>query len=107
MSQPSQLRMPRSLAAAALALAVAAPAFAAPVTLEIDKSHTNVGFSIRHLMTKVHGEFKDVKGTIVLDSDDYSKSTVEATIDAASINTNNENRDKDLRSENFFEVEKY
>jgi polyisoprenoid-binding protein YceI len=106
MSQPSQFRMLRSLAVAA-ALVVAAPAFAAPVTLEIDKSHSNVGFTIRHLVSRVHGEFKDVKGTIAFDQADYSKSTVEATIDAASINTNNENRDNDLRGENFFEVEKY
>jgi polyisoprenoid-binding protein YceI len=99
----------RLFAALALAAAVAAApaAIAAPITLELDRNHTNVGFTVRHFLTKVHGEFKDAKGTIVLDQADYAKSSVDVTIDAASINTNTERRDNHLRSADFFDVEKF
>ncbi len=109
MARPS-LRMsgpPTTSLLAVLALALFAPlAQAAPVVLELDNSHTNVGFTVRHFVTKVHGEFKTAKGTIELDQDDYSKSKVDVTIETASINTNNERRDNHLRSEDFFDAEK-
>ena len=99
------LRLLRAVPALLL-LAVASPAAAAVETLAIDASHTNVGFSIRHFFTPVKGEFKEVKGTIALDQEDPSRSKVEVTIPAASINTNHERRDNHLRSADFFDAEK-
>ncbi len=96
------------LAVAALALSVAStPAIAAVELLEIDASHTNVGFSVRHFFTPVKGEFKDVKGTIAYDKDNAAASKVDVTIQATSVNTNHEKRDGHLRAEDFFWVEKH
>lgn len=89
----------------ALAAVAIAPAQAAVETLVIDSNHTNVGFSVRHFFTPVKGEFKEVKGTIVYDTDKPANSKVEVTIPATSINTNNERRDNHLRSADFFDVE--
>jgi polyisoprenoid-binding protein YceI len=98
------------LLAAAVALAVAyapAPARAAVTTFAVDPGHSDVSFQIRHLMSKVRGVFREVAGTIVRDDQDPSKSSVELTIQAASIDTRNESRDKDLRGPNFFDVAKF
>jgi polyisoprenoid-binding protein YceI len=70
----------------------------------IDTAHSNVTFEIRHLMSKVNGTFDDFGGTFRIDWEDPSASTVEFTIDAASINTRNEKRDEHLRSDDFFDV---
>ena len=103
------MKMLRTLSAvSALALAVAAsPALAAVETLNIDASHSNVGFSIRHFFTPVKGEFKEVKGTIALDAANPNNSRVEVAIPAASINTNHEKRDGHLRTADFFDVENH
>ena len=82
------------------------PAFAAVETLNIDASHTNVGFSVRHFVTPVRGEFKEVKGTIAYDSANPAQSKVQVEIPTASINTNHEKRDNHLRSADFFDAEK-
>jgi len=75
---------------------------------EIDAAHAFVTFTIPHLViNKAKGSFKDISGTILYDEKDPSKSSVEVTIKTASINTNNESRDKHLRSADFFDVEKY
>lgn len=75
---------------------------------EIDTAHTFVTFSIDHLVvSKARGSFKDVSGVIMYDAKDISKSSVEVNIKTESINTNNDNRDKHLRSADFFDVEKY
>lgn len=75
---------------------------------EIDPAHAFVTFSISHFVTgKARGAFKDVSGTILYDPKDISKSSVEVVIKSSSINTNNENRDRHLRSPDFFDVEKY
>jgi len=93
--------------AVALAVVLAAsPAFAAD-TFVIDKGHSEVGFQIRHMMTKVRGRFNDFDGKIVVDKAKPEASSVELTIQATSIDTANANRDKDLRSPDFFDVEKY
>lgn len=96
--------------AAGLALAAAvvlAPATAGAETLKFDPAHTNVGFTIRHLFTKVNGRFRKFEGTIELDEKNFANSKVTASIQADSIDTNVEGRDKDLRSKRFFDVEKY
>jgi polyisoprenoid-binding protein YceI len=75
---------------------------------EIDGSHSNMGFTIKHMMvSKVKGTFKDFKGTFNLDEKDMSKTTAEATIETTSINTDNADRDKHLRSADFFDVTKF
>ena len=107
--RPTDRFLSRMLVASALALALAASAgaaFAATETLNIDPSHTRVGFSIRHFFTPVKGEFKNVSGTIALDQANLSASQVNVEIETASINTNNERRDTHLKSADFFDAEK-
>lgn len=81
--------------------------FAEVETYKIDPVHSSVGFKIRHFFSKVPGTFNDFEGTIVINKADVSKSTAEATIKTASIDTKNEKRDKHLKSADFFDVEKY
>lgn len=70
---------------------------------EIDASHSNVGFTVRHMVVaKVSGSFKKFSGTIVYDEQDITKSSVAVTIKATSIDTDNERRDNHLRSGDFF-----
>ena len=88
-------------------LVAAGQALAAPETFQFDKNHTLVGFRIRHFVSKVEGRFKDFEGAITLDRQNPSASKVELTIQTASVVTAVENRDKDLRSPNFFDVEKF
>jgi polyisoprenoid-binding protein YceI len=91
---------------ALLALIVAAtPAFAGE-TYVVDKTHSDAIFTIRHLMSRVTGRFDDLSGTISVDRAKPENSTVEFTIQAASIDTNDEGRDKHLRSPDFFDAEK-
>jgi polyisoprenoid-binding protein YceI len=92
---------------ALMAVALSAATAGAADTYNFDKAHSDVGFQIRHLVSKVRGRFTDYEGTILIDKAKPEASSVELTIKAASIDTGNENRDKDLRSANFFEVEKY
>jgi len=77
-------------------------------TWSFDLSHSSVNFHVRHLMvSKVHGRFSLWSGTLVLDEADLTKSRVEVSIDATSVDTKDEKRDAHLRSADFFEVEKY
>ena len=74
----------------------------------IDPAHTEVGFSVKHLMiSTVRGRFGDVRGTITLDGSDLTRASVEAEIATATIDTRQEQRDAHLRSADFFEVEKH
>jgi polyisoprenoid-binding protein YceI len=81
----------------------------APVKYSADANHSNVGFSIPILggLSSVSGKFSDFTVTIQYDESDITKSSVEAVIKAASIDTGVENRDKHLRTADFFDVEKY
>jgi polyisoprenoid-binding protein YceI len=94
----------------ALALALASfvsAASAAPLTFDIDQAHSQVGFSVRHFFSKVPGQFKDFSGTIVMDPNTPAASSVEVTIQAASIFTGNDGRDKHLRSPDFFAADSF
>ena len=72
----------------------------------IDPSHSRVGFVARHAMvTKVRGGFNDFEGTIAIDGDDPTASKAELVIQAASVDTRNEDRDTHLRSNDFFAME--
>ena len=73
-----------------------------------DLSHSSVNFHVRHLMvSKVHGRFSLWGGTLVIDNDDITKSRVDVSIDATSVDTKEEKRDAHLRSADFFDVEKF
>ncbi len=98
-------RIVRSLAVALVAL----PAFAlAGDTWNIDTSHTQAGFTVKHFMiSSVRGDFDKTTGTVVLDEADVTKSTVEATIDAASVSTRDQKRDTHLRSPDFFDTARF
>ena len=91
---------------AAAALAAAAVS-AEPLKLSIDAQHSTVGFRVRHLVTKVNGQFRSFEGSIDFDHQNPAASKVVVTIQAASIDTNVEARDKDLRSARFFDVAKH
>ncbi len=94
-----------------LSLTAAAALFAAsPVladTWVIDKAHSEASFQIRHLMSKVRGHFNDYAGAVTVDPARPESARVEFTVKAASIDTANEARDKDLRGADFFDVEKF
>lgn len=86
----------------------AAPAPPAdPNAWRIDVGHSDLSFSIRHFVSRVRGGFGQWSGTIIVDTTDITRGSVDVVIQAGSIDTRNENRDKDLRSANFFDVEKY
>ena len=87
-----------------LAVVLAAqPLFAAK--FKVDHAHTNIGFSVKHMVVaKTTGSFNDFTASLELDPADMSSFTVMATIQAASIDTNNENRDNHLRSADFLDV---
>jgi polyisoprenoid-binding protein YceI len=76
-------------------------------TYKIDKAHSEATFQVRYLLTKVRGRFSDFDGTIQFDEANPEKSTIDVTIQAASIDTNEADRDKHLRSEDFFNAEKF
>ena len=76
-----------------------------PTQWQIDPAHSAAHFSVRHLMiSNVHGEFGKVGGNVVLDPSDLTKSTVEVSVDATTINTREPQRDEHLRSADFFDV---
>lgn len=88
-------------------LMIAGISFAAD-TYAIDPVHTNVGFSVKHLViSNVHGKFKEFDGTIVFDDKNPSQSSVNGNIKTASLSTDNADRDKHLKSADFFDAEKY
>lgn len=77
-------------------------------TWQIDPAHSAVQFSVRHMMiSNVRGEFSKLSGTVQYDPAELPKTAIDATVDASSLNTRVEARDKDLKSANFFDVEKY
>jgi polyisoprenoid-binding protein YceI len=93
---------------AGLAAALSLPAAAANSNWQIDPAHSSAQFSVRHLaISTVRGAFSKVTGSVVFDDKEVSKSTVEVTIDANSVDTRVPDRDNDLRSEKFFDVAHY
>ncbi len=93
---------------ATLAAVLALPGHAANSTWQIDPNHSAAQFAVRHLtISTVRGAFTKVSGTVQLDDKDIAKSSVDVTIDAASVDTRVPDRDNDLRSDHFFDVAKY
>ena len=73
-------------------------------TWVLDPSHTEIGFTVRHLVSKVHGKFEEFESTVVV-AENVADSKASATIGLASINTGTPDRDKHIRSNDFFGVE--
>src|SRR5260370_29457661 len=95
-------------AVSAIALVASLSALAQTSTWNIDPAHSTAQFTVRHLgISNVTGSFTKVTGTVVLNDRDIAQSEVSATIDANSVDTRVEARDKDLKNPQFFEVEKY
>lgn len=74
----------------------------------IDVAHTNINFSVSHMViSEVTGTFKEFEGTVVTSKDDFSDAVIDVQIKAKSINTENNDRDNHLRSGDFFDAEKH
>ena len=100
-----KFHLSRIAAAAGVAAVLSLPAGAATSNWQIDPAHSAAQFSVRHLaISTVRGAFSKVTGTAVLDDQDISRSTVDVTIDVASIDTRQPDRDKDLKSDRFFDA---
>jgi polyisoprenoid-binding protein YceI len=76
-------------------------------TYRIDKSHSEAVFQVRHLISRVRGRFSDFEGTLTFDAANPDLSSVAFTIKASSLDTNEPDRDKHLRSGDFFDVERF
>ena len=88
-------------------LALPASLFAEPVTYTVDPAHSSVNFKIRHVVSKVKGNFTDFSGVIVLDTADLAKSSASGEIKIKSVDTANAKRDKHLKNEDFFNESKF
>ena len=92
----------------AIALLTSLSALAQTSTWNIDPAHSTAQFTVRHLaISNVTGNFTKVTGSVVLNEKDITQSQVSASIDVSSVDTRVEARNKDLKSPNFFDVEKY
>jgi len=80
---------------------------ATTTTYGIDKAHSEVTFQVRHLLTRVRGRFSDFNGTLDYDEEHPERSSVNVQVQAASIDTNERDRDAHLRSADFFDVDKF
>ena len=90
---------------AGMAVGLSLPARAATSTWQIDPQHSSAQFAVRHLgLSTVRGAFSKLSGTMVRDDQDITNSSVEVTIDVNTVDTREPDRDKDLRSERFFDV---
>jgi polyisoprenoid-binding protein YceI len=90
------------------ALVLVFPLLAFSADYSIDPNHSSAQFTVRHLMvSNVKGAFSKVTGTISYDPNNLAASSVEAIIDASTVDTRQPQRDADLRSPNFFDVAKY
>jgi polyisoprenoid-binding protein YceI len=98
----------RVFTVSAIVLLASLSALAQTSTWNIDPAHSTAQFTVRHLaISNVTGSFTKVAGSAVLNEKDIAQSQVSASIDVSSVDTRVEARDKDLRSPNFFDVEKY
>jgi polyisoprenoid-binding protein YceI len=89
------------------ALLLATPARAEVHTYQIDADHTDVGFTVRHMFTKLHGRFDTVSGAFQLDPTTGKVSAAKGVVETKSVDTHHEKRDGHLRSPDFFDADKY
>jgi polyisoprenoid-binding protein YceI len=97
----------QTLAVALVLAALPAVAAAQPAVYKADPVHSRVGFSIRHFVSDVDGKFKSFEGTISYDAQHPADSSVQFTVQAASIFTDNDQRDNHLKSPDFFDAAKF
>lgn len=91
----------------AAVLMMSAAAFAG-TTWSVDNSHSNVKFSVTHLVvSELEGSFKTYGGKVVANSDDFQNAEITFSVDVSSINTDDANRDGHLKGDDFFNAEKY
>ncbi|MEK6783141.1 MAG: YceI family protein [Bacteroidota bacterium] len=91
-----------------LSLIVIAGLASAQTKWNFDKGHTNIQFNATHMVvSEVNGAFKEYEGSVISNSDDFNGAEVEITIKTASISTGIDNRDGHLKSDDFFNAEKY
>ena len=100
--------MRRMIVAALVSSALLVPGLSQAATWKSDSAHASVQFAVRHLMVAtVRGTFDKFDVTAIIDEDDISRSSVDATIEVASINTRNQKRDDHLRGPDFFDAAKH
>ena len=101
--------MSRKTLISALVLTLALPALAAaePAVYKVDPDHSAISFSVRHFVSNVPGRFRDFDGTIKYDKQAPANSSVEFTVQSASIDTDNDDRDTHLKSPDFFDAQKF
>jgi polyisoprenoid-binding protein YceI len=98
----------RTSIAAIVSLVLILPAAAETQSWNIDGAHSSAQFSVRHMgISTVRGAFTKLSGTVQYDATNPTKTTIDATIEAASVDTRVEMRDNDLRGPNFFDASKY
>jgi polyisoprenoid-binding protein YceI len=98
----------RTSLAAIVSLVLILPAAAETQSWNIDGAHSSAQFSVRHMgISTVRGAFTKLSGTVQYDATNPIKTTIDATIEAASVDTRVEMRDNDLRGPNFFDASKY
>jgi len=91
-----------------LSLVVSVAGVSAQTTWKIDRAHSRVGFSVTHMVVaEVTGRFTEFDGTLVSAKEDFTDAKVTATIKTASVNTDNDYRDKHLRSDDFFNADSF
>jgi polyisoprenoid-binding protein YceI len=97
-----------SKTAIAIAMIVALPILAQADTWQIDPAHTNVEFTVRHMMiSNVKGQFQKTSGTVTTNGTDPASAKIDATIDASSVDTRVDKRDAHLKSPAFLDVDKF
>jgi polyisoprenoid-binding protein YceI len=92
---------------AALSFGASTKTLAATTAYDIDKDHSSIGFSVKHMLSNVKGNFTDFSGTIVMDDKDATKNKVSVVIKTVSVDTRNSKRDEHLKSPDFFDVAKF
>lgn len=105
------MKQKKSSRIAVLALTLVAAsvvtAHAGPVVYEVDGAHSDVSFRAQHLLSRVRGQFRRFSGTVTIDPDKRDAVAVKGTIEAASIDTDEPDRDTHLKSADFFDVTKF
>ncbi|WP_309399352.1 YceI family protein [Cerasicoccus maritimus] len=81
--------------------------FAEQYTYKIDPNHSGVNFAVRHFVNDVNGSFGKFSGTVTVDTEDATKNSAKATINTASVDTNNDKRDSHLQKSDYFDVAKF
>jgi len=101
-------RVSRIAILASMASGLSLPASAATSAWRIDPQHSSAQFAVRHLgLSTVRGAFSKLSGTMQLDDQDVTKSTIEVSIDVNTVDTREPDRDKELRSERFFDLARF